>query len=74
MLLFYLFLYTGDVMILFISLHWRCYGSIYFSTLAMHFNNSNSDVVKRTGSRKCHIELAMGKAGGNLYIPTRLSL
>jgi len=41
---------------------------MFFSTLAMHFSNRNSDVVKRTGSRKCHIELATGKAGGNLYM------
>jgi len=40
----------------------------------MYFNNFNSDVLKRTGSEKCHIELAMGKAGGNQYIPAKLSL
>ena len=40
----------------------------------MHFDNSNIDVVKRTGSGKCHMELAMGNAGGNRYIPTKLIL
>jgi hypothetical protein len=41
----------------------------------MSFNNYKSDFIKLRGSRKCHIELAMGnKTDDGRYIATGLSV
>jgi len=43
----------------------------------MPFNNCNSDTVKRTGSGKCYIQLAVTGGGGEgdgRYIPAQLNV
>jgi hypothetical protein len=40
----------------------------------MPFSNYNSSVVKRTGSGKCHMQLAMGKTVDGRYIATGLNV
>jgi len=42
--------------------------------LSVSFSNHNSSAVKRTESRKCHIQLAMGKTGDGRHIATWLNV
>ena len=57
-----------------LDIQYLSYQFITSCALSMSFNNCMGDVVKWIGSRKCHVELAMGKTDDGRYIATGLSV